>query len=156
MAMAQRFLLRAWATVTSERRCGPAGLLLLLTAFLASPAAAAEGKKTAGTDFIRLAPIQVPIIANREVVGRAGVLVQLQLADPGDFDAVDRQRARLLDAFLSELYGLFDQLEDAPVIIDPAIVKQHLARVSDRIVGPGKVREVVILRTYEQRKPPPG
>jgi len=152
MRTAWRYRSRKRATVTFSALFAAA--FLIANAGFPGPAPAAqaskEGKKDA-SGFIRLAPIQVPIIVNRQVVGQAGVLVQLQLTDPRDFDAVDTQRARLLDAFLSELYGLFDQLEDRPVLVDPAIVKEHLGRVSDRILGPGKIRDIDILRTYEQR-----
>ena len=128
-----------------------------VTAWTVQGQAAESGRKGSGAkdtgNLIRIAPIQVPIIAGGSVIGQAGVLVQLQLASPGDFDSVDKQRNRILDAFLSELYGLFDQLEDTTVAIDPAIVKEHLLHTADRVLGPGKVIDLVILRSYNSRSP---
>jgi hypothetical protein len=115
-----------------------------------------DGKKDAN-EFVSLPAILVPIIVGRQVVGQAGVRVQLHLADPADFNEVEAQRARLTDAFLSTLYGLVDQLENAPHAIEPALVKARFARVATAILGPGKIREIIILGTYEKRSDrPPG
>ncbi|MBV9860937.1 MAG: hypothetical protein JO267_02190 [Alphaproteobacteria bacterium] len=133
-------------------------LILAAAMVIPGPGRAAEfgHKEPAPKDannFIRMAPIQVPIIAAGSVVGQAGVLVQLQLADPGQFDFVDKRRDLLLDAFLSEFYGLADQLEGTTAAIDPAIVKDHLLRTADRVLGPGKIVDLVILRSYNTRNP---
>jgi hypothetical protein len=129
--------------------------LFVATGFAGDALAARSDHKAAGsrdaTDSIKLAPIIVPIIGGDRVVGQAGVRVQLVLADPGDFNIVDRARGRLVDAFFRDLYALFDQFQGAPANVSAAIIKQHLTRVADRVLGPGKIRDIVILASYERR-----
>jgi hypothetical protein len=144
--------------IFSRVRRAVATLALILIAGLAGNAIAApvehrEPGKRDATDSIKLAPIVVPIIGADRIVGQAGVLVQLELADPGYFDAVDKARGRLVDAFFRELYVLFDQLQGAPGDVAAAVIKEHLTRVADRVLGPGKLRDIVILGNYERRAP---
>jgi len=110
---------------------------------------AQTGKDT--IDSIKLAPIVVPIIGPRSILGQAGVQVQLQLADPRDFNLIDRARGRLVDAFFRDLYVLFDQLQGAPDDVSPATIREHLMLAADRVLGPGKIRDIVILGSYERR-----
>ena len=144
-------------------------VLLLAAAFFAAalagtgPALAAkaehkeggakEGAARDATDSIKLPPITVPLISAGNVVGQAGVLVQLQLANPGDFGLVDRERGHLVDAFFRELYVLFDQLQGVSSEVSAPIIKEHLTHAADRILGPGKIRDILILGSYERRRP---
>lgn len=139
------------------RRATAIVAVVLIAAFGGSALAARADQREAGTkdatDSIKLTPIVVPIIDANEIVGQAGVLVQLQLADPGDFDRVDKARGRLVDAFFRELYVLFDQLQGAPADVTAAVIKEHLTRAADRVLGPGRIRDIVILGSYERRRP---
>jgi hypothetical protein len=112
---------------------------------------AGDAKHRDASNSIPLPEIMVPLIVGGQVVGQAGVLVTLELADGRDFDRVDGSRQVLLDAFITELYGLFDQIQDRARLLDPEMIKAHLGRVIDRIVGQGLVKEIVILRSYERR-----
>src|SRR5579884_610375 len=114
---------------------------------------AKEGAARDATDSIKLPPITVPLISAGNVVGQAGVLVQLQLANPGDFGLVDRERGHLVDAFFRELYVLFDQLQGVSSEVSAPIIKEHLTHAADRILGPGKIRDILILGSYERRRP---
>ena len=124
--------------------------------FDAGAAAAAQsdqrGRATKdATDSIKLGVITVPIIGAGNVIGQAGIQVQLQLASPSDFDFVDKARGVLVDAFFRELYVLFDQLQGDGGKVSTAIIRQHLTRVADRVLGPGKIRDIVIIGSYQRR-----
>jgi hypothetical protein len=158
MAKAETSRLRAPGIATSSRR-GIAAVALVIAVALGHAGTAAgathkEGGSKDATDSIKLGPIEVPIIAGDRVVGQAGVLLQLQLANTGDVLVVDQARGRLLDAFFRELYVLFDQLQGTSPEVSQDIIKEHLSRVADRVLGSGKIRDIVILGSYQRRNPP--
>jgi hypothetical protein len=159
MTRAKRYRWRQRGTATFSRARWLAAVLALTVAvdFGGGEALARVDHREAGTkdatDSIKLPAIIVPIIGGDGVIGQAGVEVQLQLANPNDFNLVDQARGRLVDAYFRELYGLYDQLQGTPGEVSPAIVKEHLTRVTDRILGPGKIRDIVILGSYQRRGP---
>ncbi len=136
-----------------------AEILLLSALLLATPVRAAEhGEKPAkvegtidGPTFVTLPPIVLPVF-NREnkVTRQAGLVLALEL-EPGKTPAdIEPNRLRLRDAFITELYALYDQVGGADRVIESSLVKQRLQETSDRVLGPGIVHAVLIQQAFER------
>ncbi len=63
---------------------------------------------------------------------------------------LEPKRRQLYDAFISDLYALYDQESGTGRVIDATRIKQRLLDTSDRILGPGFVHEVLIQQAYER------
>jgi len=131
-------------------------LLLALLVGIPRPGGAAEehGKPkegaVAGPTFIRLAPIVLPVFAGNRVSRQVGLVLALEL-EPGKTEAdYEPHRRRLYDAFISDLYALYDQLGGNDRVIEPAVIKQRLLETSQRVLGHGFVHEVLIQQAFER------
>ncbi len=134
-------------------------MVLLSVLLLAALAQAAEhGERPAkvegtvdGPTFVTLAPIVLPIFNKENKVTRqAGLVLALEL-EPGKTAAdLEPKRLRLRDAFITELYALYDQVGGADRVIESSLVKQRLQETSDRILGPGIVHAVLIQQAFER------
>ena|SRR5438067_11975901 len=136
------------------------GTLLISVLLLGGSAHAAEHgeKKPAageggveGPAFVKLAPIVLPIFNNEnKVVRQAGLLLALELEAGKTAADVEPNQRKLRDAFITDLYALYDQLGGAERVIDVALVKQRLQETSDRILGTGVVHAVLIQQAFER------
>jgi hypothetical protein len=135
------------ATGTSRSLLGAALLTVLLAA---GPAGANEAPAKLGPTFIALAPIVLPVFEGNVVARQAGVLLSLELVEGKSEADVEPQRRRLVDAFISDLYALFEQRHGADRVIDAPAIKQRLGATADRILGPGIVRAVLIQQAFER------
>lgn len=104
-----------------------------------------------GPAFVKLAPIVLPIFnSENKVTRQAGLVLALEL-EPGktaaDLEPSERQ---LRDAFITDLYALYEQTATAEHVIDVALIKQRLQDTSDRILGPGIVHAVLIQQAFER------
>jgi hypothetical protein len=104
-----------------------------------------------GPAFVRLAPIVLPIFnSENKVTRQAGLVLALEL-EPGktaaDLEPTGRQ---LRDAFITDLYGLYEQTANAEHVIDVPLIKQRLQETSDRVLGPGIVHAVLIQQAFER------
>jgi len=132
-----------------------AGMLLLAC----SARAADHGEKKPakgegaieGPAFIKLAPIVLPIFGNDNKVARqAGLVLALEL-EPGKTAAdLEPNQRKLRDAFITDLYTLYDQNAGAEQVVDVALIKQRLQETSERVLGPGIVHAVLIQQAFER------
>jgi hypothetical protein len=134
-------------------------VLALVPALLVAaphPAAAAEKGKPEkvegapdGPVFVKLSPIVLPVYSGNKVTRQAGLVLTLELVKGKSEADVEPNRRRLTDAFLTELYGVYELRGTADRIIDPATVKQTLQGASDRVLGAGVVQQVLIQQAFE-------
>jgi hypothetical protein len=154
--------LQSLGSGTSEgrrpRRLDLAVLALLPALLLAAPhpAAAAEHGKpekvegaAEGPVFVKLSPIVLPVYSGNRVTRQAGLVLTLELVKGKSEADVEPNRRRLTDAFLTDLYAVYELRGTADRIIDPAIVKQTLQGASDRVLGAGVVQQVLIQQAFE-------
>lgn len=106
----------------------------------------------AGPVFVRLRPIVLPIVEGDRVAKTTGIVLSLELAHGKTEADLDADRVRLRDAFITELYAYLDQHADDSRAIDTELLKQRLTRASARVLGPGVVRQVLILQAFERRR----
>src|SRR5579875_2041916 len=135
-APAGRSRLRQRGTGTSDivarRRAVSAGLWIhvLFMALFASLGAGravgaeeAGGSKPAGPVYVALPPIVLPVVIDNRVARQAALSLDLELAKGRKAADVTAREPVLYDAFITELYTIFDQLGDARHLIDPALIK---------------------------------
>jgi hypothetical protein len=73
--------------------------------------------------------------------------------EPGKTEAeLEPNRRKLYDAFIADLYDLYDQLGAENRVIDPSVIKQRLFVTSERVLGPGFVHEVLIQQAFERSR----
>jgi hypothetical protein len=132
-------------------------LLLLAGPLLAAehtPAKAAKGEPAiAGPTFIKLPPIVLPVFNNENKVARqAGLVLALELEPGKTAGDLEPNERKLRDAFITDLYTLFEQTANAEHVIDVVLVKERLQQTSDRVLGPGVVHAVLIQQAFERAK----
>jgi hypothetical protein len=141
---------------------GLTGMLLPSVFLLNGPAFAAEHaeKKPAkkegaveGPAFVKMAPIVLPVFnSENKVVRQAGLVLALEL-EPGKTEAdLEPNQRKLRDAFITDLYALFDQAGGAEHVIDVAVIKRRLQETSDRVLGAGFVHAVLIQQAFERAR----
>jgi len=135
-----------------------AAVLLVLLCGVADCAMAAEsGQKPGnaegviqGPAYVRLPPIVLPVFEGNKITRRAGIVLALEL-EPGKTEAqLEPKRRQLYDAYISDLYALYDEESGTGRVIDAVRIKQRLQSTTDRILGPGFVHEVLIQQAYER------
>jgi hypothetical protein len=121
----------------------------------ANAATAAEAPKKGegaveGPTYVRLPPIVLPVFEGNRITRRAGVVLALEL-EPGKTETdLEPKRRQLYDAFISDLYALYEQESSADRVIDATRIKQRLQDTCDRILGPGFVHEILIQQAFER------
>lgn len=108
----------------------------------ADPAAesAVGSKKPAYVDFGLL---MVPIIQDRELKGRAEMIVRLQVSDDNKV-RVAQELPRLQHAYLQDMLGFLPLHLRESGDVRTAVISQRLVRVAEKTIGPGMVVDVVI------------
>jgi hypothetical protein len=131
---------------------------VLLLGSVAAAAEHGEGKPKGegaieGPTFIKLPPIVLPVFNSENKVARqVGLVLALEL-EPGKTAAdIEPNRRKLHDAFITDLYTLYDQVGSADRVIEPAMIKERLQETSDRILGPGVVHAVLIQQAFERSR----
>lgn len=132
-------------------------MFLLGGAGVAAAAAAPEkGQKgegaVEGPIYVRMPPIVLPVFVGNRIARRAGVVLALEL-EPGKTEAeMEPKRRQLYDAFITDLYALYDQEGGDDRVIDAERIKQRLQETSDRVLGAGFVHEVLIQQAFERQQ----
>lgn len=118
---------------------------------LASPANAAEALE--GNDlgpkpdfeYIDVRPLIVPIITDKGVTQQVSIVIQLEVPY-GGVEPVKALMPKLSDAYITDLYSAFGSghgLKKGAVVNVP-VIKQRLAKNTQRVLGPDKVTDVLI------------
>ena len=143
---------------TSERRraAGLAaclGFLALLLLAGTPLAAEAPAKKPPGDGpvYIKLPPIVLPVLTEHALRQETLTLNLELVKGKTEEDVVPRQPV-LYDAFMADLYNLYDQHSGDDRIIDPVQIKDMLQQTSDRVLGPGIVQSVLIQQVFERSR----
>jgi flagellar FliL protein len=121
--------------------------------FLAKPADAehAEAKEpakkahTGPPSYATIGPMIVPVMGQTKATQNIIITVSLEVDDDTVRDEVRAKSPRLIDAYVQALYGSLDkgQVIDGQILNIPAI-KDELKQVTDKVVGPDVVRDVLI------------
>lgn len=130
-------------------------LPMVLCAVLMLPAAAmAESKtddKKPGTfEYVDLNPLSIPVINEKGVVQQVSIAVSLE-CPMGKRDSVNIYKPRLMDAYLRELYGALGSGRAMMHgnVVDVEALKSRLSIVTERVVGPDLVSEVLLQSVHQ-------
>ena len=145
---------RPRSRISRRRLATGTALLLCVLPLAVAPGRAEEGKPkdgaVAGPVFVNLPPIVLPVFSGNHVARQAGLVLALEL-EPGKTEAeLEPNRRKLYDAFIADLYALYDELSAENRVIEPQIIKQRLFGTSERILGPGFVHQVLIQQAFER------
>lgn len=97
-------------------------------------------------------PLVISLIQESEVTHHVTMEITLLVADEYDAGMTQQNKARLRDAFLTELHSLFALRLVRNAGFESDLVKQRLLAVCDRLLGKGIVSDL-ILRELERRQP---
>ena len=102
--------------------------------------------------YIRLHPLAISLIQEGEVTHHVTMQLTLQLYDEWDKDLTNSNMARLRDAFLHEMHGLFAMRIVREGGFESPLVRKRLIEICDRLLGEGIVADV-LLRELERHQP---
>ncbi len=138
--------------------------ILSLIAVLGGAVMPAAGQETPGKGtpvpavqgpaFVKLPLFNIPVIENDKVTRQITVGIALELREGLKPDSIDEKKPQIIDAFLRDLYGMFAQRSEIARVAVENSIKRRLAQTADRILGPGTVRQVLILELLERQRQP--
>lgn len=130
-------------------------LSMLVCAMLMLPLAAQaetkqDEKKEGAFEYVDLNPLSIPVINEKGVVQQVNISISLECA-MGKRDTVNIYRPRLMDAYLRELYGALGSGRAMMKgnIVDVEALKSRLTIVTERVVGPDLVSEVLLQSVHQ-------
>jgi flagellar basal body-associated protein FliL len=94
------------------------------------------------------------VIENDKVTRQITVGIALELREGLKPDSIDEKKPQIIDAFLRDLYAMFAQRSEIARVAVENSIKRRLAQTADRILGPGTVRQVLILELLERQRQP--
>lgn len=102
--------------------------------------------------YVRIPPLAVPVIGADRVEQLITIVVALRVRDQAAADTVGSRVPRIVDMFLTTLYGAIDEGEalDGSVINIPGVKKRLLA-VTDQLFGKDTVKEVLVQTVLQRR-----
>ncbi len=93
--------------------------------------------------YVDFGLLVVPVVQGREVRKQAELILRLDVT-PDKQDVVVRNLPRLQSSYLQEMMAFLPtQMRDG-VTVDEMAVRRRLTAVSEKTVGPGLIRDVVI------------
>lgn len=100
-----------------------------------------------GGELIQHLPLplfSIPVIRDNEVTDQVNIAIVLETKGDDNRDKVIAGRYKLYDAFLRDLYGLLAIKRADGQLFDQQVVKIRLARVSEKMLGPGVVNNILV------------
>jgi hypothetical protein len=127
--------------------------IVIFSALVALGAARAEEKKAPeGPVFMTLPAITIPVFEGDTMTRQATLVLALEL-EKGRAEAdVAPMRRQLVDAYITDLTTIFERRGFEERIIEPQVIKPKLLETTERIVGHGLVRDVLIQQAMERAR----
>jgi hypothetical protein len=100
-----------------------------------------------GGELIQHLPLPVfsiPVIRDNEVTDQVNIAIVVETKGEENRDKVIAGRYKLYDAFLRDLYGLLAIKRADGQLFDQQVVKIRLARVSDKVLGPAVINNILV------------
>lgn len=108
-------------------------------------------------DFVPLRPLTANVIDHQNrVVGRFTAELTLEVDGETGREAVRLAMPRLMDDYLAELHAMLDHEQANGPRVDLDLIKRRLMRASERELGAGMVKDVLIQTLVRRGKEPPG
>ncbi|MGE0253880.1 MAG: hypothetical protein AB7N54_15720 [Alphaproteobacteria bacterium] len=108
-------------------------------------------------DFVPLRPLTANVFDHRnQLVGRFTAELTLEVDGETGREAVRLAMTRLMDDYLAELHTMLDHEQANGPRVDIDLIKARLMRASERELGPGLVKDVLIQTLLRRGREPPG
>lgn len=108
-----------------------------------APAEPAAPVKVQPPSFVDFGLLIVPVVQDREVKKQAEMILRLEVPHEKK-EVVAQHLPRLQNAYLQELMSFLPiHLRDSDKL-DQAVVRRRLTALSERVLGPGMVKDVLI------------
>ena len=107
------------------------------------------------TRYIRLQPMVLPIIREGRVILHLTLVMIVELDEPMQREELDQVLPPLTDAIFTELHSLFSLRYVQERGYDLPFVKERIYRVSERVLGEG-ILKAVLIQSMNKRKPQTG
>jgi len=102
-----------------------------------------ELEREDNTTAISINPFTVPMFQGERIAGSIQVQFELEVVK-GQEEAVNSQMVRLEDAYIRDLYVFLPRLLRNQETLDINKLKRRLMRITEKIVGPDIVEDVLI------------
>ena len=112
----------------------------------------AEGAETVKEEFVELSPLTLPVIGETGVTQTVSLVISLEVPDTVTAEEVKRLSPRLQDAYIQDMYGALnrkDSMEKGVIRVEP--LKARLNRVTTKVLGEGKVNDVLLQVIHQRR-----
>ncbi len=109
-----------------------------------------QPKVSADPVYMDVKNLVIPIIRNREIQKYVLFRITLEMHDENTKDQVRLVFPRLKDAFIKDLFDYYAYRTPGAGGINVNAVRRRLKRASDRTVGKGKVKNVLIQGAFER------
>lgn len=97
--------------------------------------------------FLNMAPFSVPIIQNKTVTSNIYFALRLELV-PGTEATVAKFLPQLHDLYLRALFQMVPDMMAERTTPDYRAIKDRLKVITERVVGTGQVKEVIITSAF--------
>ncbi len=119
----------------------------------ADPNAVAQGeeRKAKGNEtiFIDMEPLVIPIFEGDTVKATVQIQVKLETNSSDSADTINRMMPRISDLFIRDLHGFMPRLLKKQQGIDVLVVKQRLKLISDKLIGPDLIQNILVQSVVE-------
>lgn len=144
-----RLLLKAYGVFAV---LGVAGCLALS----ATPAMAEEKSEESGAalEYYQVPPVVVPVVTEKGVTQQVALAISLEVP-PGKKDKISSYGPRLVDAYLSDLFGALGsgQIMMRGNMVDITAIKTRLTSVTERVLGEDKENmKGLLLQAVQQHR----
>jgi len=155
MAKSRILLLGLTLVLLAPWAAGPGGFVSAARASEGAGKAEKPADKTAqdkiramfGGELIQHMPLplfSIPVIRDNEVTDQVNIAIVVETKGEENRDKVIAGRYKLYDAFLRDLYGLLAIKRADGQLFDQQVVKIRLARVSEKVLGPGVINSILV------------
>ena len=110
-----------------------------------------EKKEPIVYEYVELDPLVLPIVDKNGVSQVVSMVIALEVVELAAADKIRKMSPKLKDAYIQDLYGMLN--EHAALkggVIQVGYIKERLNKISHRVVGEGKVNDV-LLQVVQQR-----
>lgn len=115
-------------------------------------AAARFGAGGDGPHFVQMKKFLVPVIRRDEVASHINLYIELEVGGAQDKELIKKTKVRLRSAFLQDLSSaaLWPDA-NGEMRLPLSSVKKRLLAISEQVLGPGVVRDVLIKSMIERK-----
>lgn len=100
--------------------------------------------------YFQFQPFNIPVIRNGKVARILTLTVTMETKGDDNKTKIMAQRYQLHDAFLRDIHGVAAFQRSDCRVIDPAVVKTRLMAISDRLLGEGTVRNILVQSIFDR------